>query len=112
MRNDQGKNVAAERLKIIITKRPLEGIFLQGRPRYIGVDDITLFESQWSGRLELFDLEDGDKETMSLNEWYSMQDRNDSRDLTTEDLAPQKLYLVEPKAKDGVLITLDLPYAK
>ncbi len=111
MRNEQGKDLVAERLKIIVARRPLDGIFVQDRPRFIGDADVRLWESQWSGRLELFDLEGGGKETMSLNEWSAMQRGNGvSRDLTTADLAPQKLYLVERKRSDGVLITLDLPY--
>jgi hypothetical protein len=111
MRNDKGKKLSAERLKIIITPKPIDGIFVQGTARPIVHADLTFWESKWSGRLELFDLNGGEKETMSPNEWYAMQrGNNGSRDLTTEDLGPQKLYVVERKKSDGVLITLNLPY--
>jgi hypothetical protein len=111
MRNDEGKKLSAERLKIIITSKPLDGIFIKGTARRIVDADIKLWESKWSGRLELFNLDGGETETMSLNEWYAMQrGNNGSRDLTTEDLGPQKLYVVERKVRDGVLVTLDLPY--
>lgn len=112
MRNDKGKKLSAERLKIIITPKPLDGLFIKGTARHIVQSDLDLWESKWSGRLELFNLDGGETETMSPNEWYAMQrGNNGSRDLTTEDLGPQKLYVVERKGGDGVLITLDLPYS-
>lgn len=115
MQNGQGKGLVAERLKIIVASRPMEGICVQkDEPHYVGPDEVQRWESQWAGRLELFDLEGGDKENMTRNEWAAMRPRKggreSSRDLTMADLAPQKLYLVERKRKDGVLITLDLPY--
>lgn len=111
MRNQHGRGLRAERLKIIVARREMEDIFRQEGPRDLGVSDLQLWESRWTGRLELFDLEGGGRETMSPNEWEAMQAGNDgSRDLTTGDLAPQKLYVVERKRNDGVLITLDLPY--
>jgi len=113
MRNDEGKDLKAERLKIIITPKPIEDIFVKENPRNIIDSDLDLWESKWSGRLELFDLDGGEKEAMSLNEWYAMQsDNNGSRDLTTEDLAPQRLYVVERKGISGVLVTIDLPYSE
>lgn len=113
MHNDKGKKLSAEQLKIIITPQPIDGIFFKGTARSIVHADLESWESKWSGRLELFDLDGGEKETMSLNEWYAMQrGNNGSRDLTTEDLGPQKLYVVERKRSDGVLITLNLPYGK
>gem|GEM_PF-5742274 len=111
MRNEQGRDLAAERLKIIVARRPIGGLFTQERPRGLDPEEVEAWESEWSGRLELFDLEGGDREVMSAREWGAMQAGNDgSRDLTTEDLAPQKLYVVERRRNDGVLITLDLPY--
>lgn len=110
MRNDSGRRLAAERLRVIIVPRPLEGLFVQDRPRHISDADVREWESLWSGRLELFDLAGGGSERMSLNEWHAMRGGERARDLTTEDLAPQKLYVVERKRGDGVLFTLDLPY--
>ena len=111
MRSAEGKNLVAERLKIIVARKPMKDVCAKENPYYLAAEDVRRWESQWSGRLELFDLEGGDKEAMTRNEWSAMKgDGEGSRDLTTEDLAPQKLYLVERKQKDGVLITLDLPY--
>lgn len=110
MRNDLGRPLLAERLRVIIVPRPLEGLFLQDRPRHISEADVSGWESLWSGRLELFNLAGEGGERMSLNEWHAMRGGGNSRDLTTEDLSPQKLYVVERKRSDGVLFTLDLPY--
>lgn len=113
MRNEHGRDLLAERLKIIVTRHELGGLFRQDGPRDLAASDLRLWESQWSGRLELFNLEGRGDEIMSLNEWEAMQTGNDGgRDLTTSDLAPQKLYVVERRRSDGVLITLDLPYGK
>ncbi len=112
MRNELGRPLLAERLRVIIVPRPLEGLFIQDRPRQISDADVSGWESLWSGRLELFDLAGGDNERMSPNEWYAMRGGGRARDLTTEDLAPQKLYVVERKRNDGVLFTLELPYGK
>ncbi len=110
MRNELDRPLAAERLRVIIVPRPLEGLFVQERPRYISDADVKGWESLWSGRLELFDLSGAGNERMSLNEWHAMRGGGRARDLTTEDLSPQKLYVVERKRGDGVLLTLDLPY--
>jgi len=114
MRNELGRPLAVERLRVIIVPKPLEGLFIQDRPRQISDADVKGWESLWSGRLELFDLTGGRNERMSLNEWHAMRGGggSGSRDLTTEDLSPQKLYVVERKRHDGVLFTLDLPYGK
>lgn len=113
MQNGGGKRLKAERLKVIVARRPLQGVFVEDRPRHLGLADVQLWDAQWAGRLELFDLAGGSRERMSLEEWYAMQDdRGRGRDLTTADLAPQKLYMVERRRDDGVLITLDLPYAR
>lgn len=109
MQNVRGRDLTAERLKIIFTRRPLEGVFVDGRPRSIGRGDVSLWDSEWSGRLELFDLPGGERARMSLDEWGALR-RDGARDLTTEDLSPQKLYVVERKRGEGVLITLELPY--
>lgn len=110
MRNDLGKRLAAERLKVIVVPSPLAGIFSQDKPRDISDTDVRDWELRWSGRTELFDLAGGGNERMSHNEWLAMRGGTAARDLTTEDLAPQKLYVVERKRSDGVLFTLDLPY--
>jgi hypothetical protein len=110
MRNALSKPLAAERLRVIVVPRPIEGLFVQDRPRHISDADVSGWESLWAGRLELFDLAGGGDERMSLNEWHAMRDVNRARDLTTEDLSPQKLYVVERKRNDGVLFTLELPY--
>ncbi|HEX7316273.1 MAG TPA: hypothetical protein VF297_20370 [Pyrinomonadaceae bacterium] len=109
MRNTPGRRLAAERLRVIIVPQPLEGLFVQERPRSISKMDVQGWESLWAGRLEMFDLVGGGTERMSLNEWHAMRGGG-ARDLTTEDLSPQKLYVVERKRSDGVLFTLDLPY--
>jgi hypothetical protein len=110
MRNETGKRLKSERLRIIVVPRPLDGVFVEDRPRYISDADVRDWESRWSGRLELFDLSGGGDENMSLNEWYAMRGGATSRDLTTEDLAPQKLYVVDRRRNDGVLFTIELPY--
>jgi hypothetical protein len=110
MRNESGRRLRSERLRIIVVPRPLEGVFVEDRPRYISDADVRGWESRWSGRLELFDLSGGGEEKMSLNEWYAMRGGTAARDLTTEDLAPQKLYVVDRRRNDGVLFTIELPY--
>ena len=110
MRNDSGRRLKSERLRIIVVPRPLEGVFVESRPRYISESDVKGWEERLSGRLELFDLSGGEEENMSLNEWRAMRGGAASRDLTTEDLAPQKLYVVDRRRDDGVLFTIELPY--
>jgi hypothetical protein len=106
---DQNKVLVGEVLSIAITDKPILRLGEIGRNAIqVSPNDIQSIEVLYSGRAEVFELEDG------VGQPYSIAERDaantGARLLTHNDPVPQTFYLVEDKRTGGLLVTLALKY--
>jgi hypothetical protein len=106
---DPNKMLVGEVLSIAITDKPISRLTEFGRNAMrIATADMDSLETLYSGRAEVFELEDG------VGQPYSNAERDaaatGARLLTHNDPVPQTFYLVEDKRTGGLLVTLALKY--
>jgi hypothetical protein len=106
---DPNKSLVGEILSIAITDKPISRwTEIDDSAVQISSADMRSLETLYSGRAEVFELEDG------VGQPYSTVEREaattGARLLTHADPVPQTLFLVEDKRTGGLLVTLALKY--
>ena len=106
---DPNKALVGELLSIAITDKPISRLTEFGRnAMQIETADMNSLETLYSGRAEVFELENG------VGKSYSITERDaattGARLLTHDDPVPQTFYLVEDRRTGGLLVTLALKY--
>jgi hypothetical protein len=103
-------NQAGEMLTIIITSAP---ITLPLSKQYLPVSSTQLlaWEGKWGGMTERFEMNGGAGETRTIAEQQAASPTG-IRQLTRDDPAPQTIYFLTPKSRDGLLFNLRLSYAR
>ncbi|HEX3145784.1 MAG TPA: hypothetical protein VHQ64_17560, partial [Pyrinomonadaceae bacterium] len=105
---DPNKTLVGEVLSIAITDKPISRLGEYGRSAMqVSPGEIQEIETRYSGKAEIFELEDG------VGQPYSVVERDaasGARLLTHDDPVPQTFYLVEDKRTGGLLVTLVLRY--
>jgi hypothetical protein len=106
---DPNKTLVGEILSVAITDKPISRLTEFGRnAAQIASADMDSLETLYSGRAEVFELEDGVGQPYSIAERDSAT--NGARLLTHADPVPQTFYLVEDRRTGGLLVTLALKY--
>ena len=97
-------------LTIIVTSAPLS---LPLSKDFLTVSKAQLgeWETKWSGMTERFEMNGGVGLTRTLEEQEAAS-RTGSRQLTRDDPAPQTIYYLSPRSRNGLLLNLLLSYVK
>ena len=101
---------AGEMLTIIVTSAPLS-LHLSNDPLPVSTAQLTAWESMWSGMTERFEMINGAGATRTVEEQQAASPTG-IRQLTRDDPAPQTIYLLTPKSRDGLLFNLLLSYVR
>lgn len=101
---------SSELLTIIVTSSPLQ---LQLGPEAIPISKKQLkeWEERWGGETERLEMNGGAGQVRTRQEQLAAAAMR-SRQLTREDPMPQSIYSVIPKKPDGLLLNLELLYAR
>jgi hypothetical protein len=103
-------NQAGEMLTIIVTSAPLS-LPLSNHSMPVSNTQLAEWEKMWSGSPARFEMNDGAGKIRTIVEKQAAS-RSGSRQLTRDDPAPQTIYFLTPRSRDGLLFNLLLSYIK
>jgi hypothetical protein len=101
---------AGELLTIIITSAALP-LPLSKNPLPISSQQLAQWEDRWSSLTERFEMNGGAGEAQTIEEQQAAS-RQETRQLTRDDPAPQTIYFLTPRSGDGLLFNLTLSYVR
>jgi len=103
-RSDQ----VGERLTIIVTPQPIEGLSLGSQPLVLAPARVAEWEKAWGAAVERFELAGGAGQAWTPAEQAAAADA--TRRLTQEDPSPQTIYRVAAKPGRPNLVQVELKY--
>jgi hypothetical protein len=101
---------ASELLTIIVTSTPLR-LLLGPKAIPISRKQLKAWEERWGGETDRLEMNGGAGQVRTPEEQLAAAPMR-SRQLTREDPMPQTIYSVVPKNTDGLLLNLELLYAR
>jgi len=103
-------NQVGEMLTIIVTDSPLS-LPLSDVVLPISDKQLTEWKRRWGGSTERFEMIGGAGQVRTMIE-KEVASGGGTRQLTRDDPAPQTIYFLTPKSRDGLLFNLMLSYVK
>lgn len=106
--SQNGKQIMAEVLSIIIRDRPITGLKIGEQPLLISYEMLADWRKKWSGRAEIFEPSETVKKGYTKSERQAAEGK---QKLSAKDPLPQTIFLVEGNL-NGTLITVPIWYGK
>ena len=103
-------NQAGEMLTIIVTLAPLK-LPLSDEALSITTTQLTDWGKRWSAITDRYEMNDGAGQTRTIEEQQAAA-HGGTRQLTRDDPAPQTIYRLVTKNRDGVMFNLMLSYVQ
>jgi len=101
-------NQVGEKLWVIVSKEPVRGLPVTGKPLQLSNDQLARFETAVSAQAERYEMKNGAGRTWTQEEKEASEDQ--PRLLTQGSPLPQTIYRVETKTDEAVTITVTLRY--
>lgn len=103
-------NQAGEMLTIIVSSSPLS-LPLTNNALPVSSAQLAEWEGMWSGMTERFEMNDGVGQARTTIEQEAASPTG-ARQLTRDDPAPQTIFFLTPRSRDGLLFNLLLSYVR